>query len=933
MGEAVKSSITITPEESRGMAFANLCPEIRSIVEPTISMAAKRCAEGVGAPGWLDMKFDPVDGEERDASLPFYRKDRIYGWIQGRALESFAAHLRWAEGMPGYRVLSVETIRAAAERLYGKIMGACFPPGAASVSAAFAMDPSGAPLGRDYGPDATTLTQLFILRGLLAYASYADRREDAERIAAALRKAVDASLRGECLDDQMKFDKLGGEAYDEARKGYEGQMISIGACELLIAHSRNREDAERGLRCVSDVLGSFLLRRKDGQPYIVDALDAAGSPQREAGRLTVNPGHSIEFAGLALQYMRHASLMGLVLSEGSREKAEAIADMKAILQSVAFGCDGAGRAPHGGIVRSVDAETLEVLNGACPWWSSFEAARTFGEIYADSRDEPLKERCLEKIRSYLRCIKDVYIAPSALGIPVQTVSLDGRILAIIPATPDIDAGYHTGIPLLDLYEIAGVSGGVRCGAAERRLSPRLGVRLQGHIARNMPADGELDQLRVRCLWMESAGSRALFLSADVLEFSGSWAESFMERAAHRFHLPADSIFLMATHTHTAPCAIDLGMIPAEPGFLDELSGAMLGVIEEAEAALEPSILLTAASTIAGVGINRRARDPATGKIAMRPNSAGDNDETVQCVFIFGEKGGLKSLLFNVAVHPTTLGVAIYKISADYPGCAAALIERGLGGGLIAIPIQGACGDIRPRVLSADGKEFAEGTATDVARIGASVAEAVGRALNEAVTRQSAGAYPGIYGAELAVISRFVELPFAAIPGCDELRRIELEAQADIERLQAKEHEAGIGFAQSHENQSLAAQTYLAWARGTREKLFAPDGRYIGAGGIRARFSFCSLGTSLLFFSIPGEAFCAIGKEIKRLGKPAVTIVCGYCAGTVGYIPTKAAFSEGGYEVETAYRYYGQPAPLAARAEELIYSLFEEMLQEVSACRR
>jgi hypothetical protein len=933
MGEAVKSSITITPEASQGMALASLCPEIRSIVEPTISIAAKRCAEGVGAPGWLDMKFDPVNGEERDASMQFYRKDRIYGWIQGRALESFAAHLRWAEAMPGYLAFSMDTVRAAADRLYRTIMGTCFLPGAATVSAAFAMDPSGVPLGRDYGTEATTLTQLFILRGLLAYASYADRREDAERIAAALRKAVDASLRGECLDDQMKFESFGGEAYDEGRKGYEGQMISIGACELLIAHSRDRKDAERGLRCVSEVLASFLLRREDGQPYIVDALDRAGVPQRDAGRLTINPGHSIEFAGLALQFMRHASSMGLDLSAGSREKAEEIADMKAILQSVAFGCDCAGRAPHGGIVRSVDAETLEVLNGACPWWSSFEAARTFGEIYADSRDETIKERCLAIIRSYLRCIKDVYIAPSKLGIPVQTVSEDGKILAIIPATPDIDAGYHTGIPLLDLYEIAGASGGVRCGAAERRLSQRLGVRLQGHIARNKPAEGELDPLHVRCLWIESARSRALFLSADVLEFSGIWAESLMERVAHRFHLPADSIFLMATHTHTAPCAIDLGMISAEPDFLDELSEAVLEVIEQAKAALEPSILLTEASAVSGVGINRRARDPASGKIAMRPNPSGENDETIQCVFVFGQQGGLRSLLFNVAVHPTTLGVSIYKISADYPGCAASLIERECGGGVIAIPVQGACGDIRPRVLSADGKEFAEGAAGDVARIGAAVADAVRRALNEAVARQSAGKLPEIGGAELAVISRFAELPFAAIPGCDELHRIELEAQREIERLEVREHEAGGGFAESHENQALAAQTYVAWAREMRKKLFAPDGSCIGAAGIRARFSLCSLGPSLLFFSIPGEAFCAIGKELKRLGKPAATMVCGYCAGTVGYIPTKAAFSEGGYEVETAYRYYGQPAPLAPGAEELIYSLFKEMLQEVTTCRR
>ncbi|MCE1197280.1 hypothetical protein LWX53_12395, partial [bacterium] len=486
---------------------------------PTISTAARRCAEGIGAPGWIDMKFDPADGGERDSASPFYRKDRIYGWIQGRALESFAAHLRWAEGLRDHRVFDLDVARTAAERLYRKVMEVCFPPGAETPGAAFVMDPSGRGLGSGFAPGATTLTHLFVLRGILAYASWRGFREDADRAAAALRKAVDASLRGECVDDQMKFGDQGGEAYDEARKGYEGQMISIGACELLLAHSGEAQDAARGLRCVSDVLERFLLRGKDGEPFIVDALDARGAPLREKGRITVNPGHAIEFAGLALQFMRHAAAMGFDLAGGAPGKAAGLAGLKATLEAVAVGCDRAGRASHGAIVRSIDAETLEVLSDVCPWWSSFEAARTFGELYACARDDAAKASRLAVVGSYLACIRSVYLAPSSLGIPVQTVSREGAVVPIIPAPPDIDAGYHTGIPLLDLYEIAEAAGGLRCGAGERRLPPRLGARLQGHIARTEPADREIDPLGARCIWMESARCQALFLSADVLEFS------------------------------------------------------------------------------------------------------------------------------------------------------------------------------------------------------------------------------------------------------------------------------------------------------------------------------------------------------------------------------------------------------------------------------
>ena len=921
----------MAPGESQRLALARLCPEIRAIVAPTISTAARRCAEGVGAPGWIDMKFDPADGGERDTASPFYRKDRIYGWIQGRTLESFAAHLRWAEGARGHRAFNLDTARSAAERLYRKVVDVCFPPGAETPCAAFVMDPSGRNMGGEFGPGATTLTHLFVLRGILAYASWRGFREDADRAASALRKAVDASLRGECLDDQMKFGERGGEAYDEARKGYEGQMISIGACELLLAHSGKAEDAARGLRCVSDVLERFLLKGKGGASFIVDALDAGGAPLREKGRLTVNPGHAIEFVGLALQFMRHAAAMGFDLAGGAQGMAADLAGMKASLEAVALGCDRAGRAPHGGIVRSIDAETLEVLSGVCPWWSSFEAARTFGELYAIAGDDAAGASRLAGAGSYLSCIRSVYLAPSSLGIPVQTVSLEGAVVPIIPATPDIDAGYHTGIPLLDLYEIAGAGAGLRCGAGERRLPPRLGVRLQGHIARTEPADREIDPLHARCLWMESARVRALFLSADVLEFSGEWAEAFTGEVSARYGIPPDSIFLAATHTHTAPSAIDLGLLGADPAFLDEVREALLGAIGDAEGRLEASLILPGASVAAGVGINRRTRDPETGKIAMRPNPGGEIDEDVLCAFVFGEDGGLRSALFNVAVHPTTLGVAIHGISADYPGRAAAALAESLGGGLVAIPVQGACGDVRPMVLDARGAEFAEGSPADVARLGAAVAEAVRRALDASLARHASGALPFIGGECLSVVSRVVELPFAYIPAAAELRRTEEEARREIERLGA-ERAAAAGFAGSHENPLLAAQTCLAWAGGLREKSFGPDGRYIGRGGISARFSLCSLGPALLLFSIPGEAFCAIGKGVKRLGSPATTIVCGYCGGTVGYIPTGKAFSEGGYEVEAAFRYYGQPAPLSPESERIILAQFQEMLQEVSSCR-
>ena len=51
-------------------------------------------------------------------------------------------------------------------------------------------------------------------------------------------------------------------------------------------------------------------------------------------------------------------------------------------------------------------------------------------------------------------------------------------------------------------------------------------------------------------------------------------------------------------------------------------------------------------------------------------------------------------------------------------------------------------------------------------------------------------------------------------------------------------------------------------------------------------------------SFPGELFTEIGQEIKRASPFARTYIVDLANGSVGYVPTRQAISQGGYEVET-----------------------------------
>jgi hypothetical protein len=58
---------------------------------------------------------------------------------------------------------------------------------------------------------------------------------------------------------------------------------------------------------------------------------------------------------------------------------------------------------------------------------------------------------------------------------------------------------------------------------------------------------------------------------------------------------------------------------------------------------------------------------------------------------------------------------------------------------------------------------------------------------------------------------------------------------------------------------------------------------------------------------PCELFCEIGLAIKQASPFPWTGIAGYTDGAIGYVPTPAAYPDGGYEVESACRVDPQAA--------------------------
>jgi hypothetical protein len=301
------------------------------------------------------------------------------------------------------------------------------------------------------------------------------------------------------------------------------------------------------------------------------------------------------------------------------------------------------------------------------------------------------------------------------------------------------------------------------GASRVDITPSPGVELMGYGARNGRATRVHDPLHARALCLRShfhgdtAQESVILVTSDLCLITPEQASAARARISARTGVPPQGILIACTHTHSGP----------ETGLGAQLAGrtdppwvaALFAGIEDAAAgahgALAPARLRWS-RTQAAIGRNRRIPD-------------GPVDREVLVLRVDDASGAPLAVLFQHACHGTVLGHDNLEISADWPGFAAARIERETGA--TALFVLGAHADIDPRTrglmdLAISGQSVGLGFDA-VAVLGGEVAQAV---LAE-IGRGSNGEGP----VRLRAASRSVPLPIH--PGAVGEER----AQRDLER--------------------------------------------------------------------------------------------------------------------------------------------------------
>ena len=352
------------------------------------------------------------------------------------------------------------------------------------------------------------------------------------------------------------------------------------------------------------------------------------------------------------------------------------------------------------------------------------------------------------------------------------------------------------------------------------------------------------------------------------------------RIRQQCQLPADNVVLVALHNHGGPVSMqDRLCMEADAAYLRRLEDGCVAAIDQAAAQRRPARLSFGYGEDPDMARNRR-------------HAGGVVDRVLPVLRVDGVDGKPMAIMTSYSCHPVVLGADNRLWTADYPHFVRNAIEQA-NPGAIAVVMTGCCGDANTghsaRASISLGANKTR-TFAEAERIGRLVADCV-----LAAAMKPLGSFAASRNLSVILRQRSIgEEPAALL----DLWRAEREL-ADPARA------ALLGY-------------WMHWASsiaGQPPRTFDARVTVLDWGGAR-------------IVALPGEIFAETALAIRSAGRDGEPMfVLGFCEDNPGYIPPESEFQHGGYEVEEAHRYYGQPAPFAPGSAEMLVSTASKSLVE------
>ncbi len=422
------------------------------------------------------------------------------------------------------------------------------------------------------------------------------------------------------------------------------------------------------------------------------------------------------------------------------------------------------------------------------------------------------------------------------------------------------------------------SGKILAGAAERKITPAVGLEIQ-HYFRDSVGVG--DDLYARCLYLhDEKGNGVAIVGLDLI--MGSFEACDQLREEIRSKCGVKHTLLNFSHSHASAAIGPRGKsrISNDEGsqWNDRTLDTIATVVADARRRSEPVTLRVGREEVQ-VGFNRRLMNTDSGHVYMGVNRGGPSVPWVNVLVADSVRTGKPlAVLFEHAAHPVIVPHTSKLISADFPGMAVQTIRASLGEDVVAVFGQGCGGNINGFPLRSTHEK----------------AEQAGRRLGEAALRAII-ASEAIRAETFTVRSVRADLPSAPLP--------ERELLAEMMDLEKDRPER---MKQLRKIENLLR-------RGEK-----PPARRFEAHAV-------ILGTEWCLVAMPHEMFCQYELWIDRNAPFQRTMTLAFTNGYEGYVAVDkdlALGARGGYEAACLPNWGGQVytshfGPPAVGAEKIV----------------
>jgi hypothetical protein len=390
---------------------------------------------------------------------------------------------------------------------------------------------------------------------------------------------------------------------------------------------------------------------------------------------------------------------------------------------------------------------------------------------------------------------------------------------------------------------------------------------------------------------------------DLLFLHTQTVAEFRQAMSAGNGLAPEEIMIACTHTHWGPHTAAIMDEDADFDYIDSVQSRLVQALAEAQASRQPVRLKAARIAAPGWAYNRRPiyRTPQGEQVGTQGPQwipefvrlEGPDDPELCVLQIVAEDGASLGGLVNFSCH-TTVGPDGPLYTADYPGPLTARLSQSLGG--IFGFLQGCAGNIWQMNLTSErDPQHQESGERHTRRMGEALAACAEEALQSAHIIESASvrmARKVLHIRQRRPTREQVELAKRFL----EKRPAQIDLIAHMLQIYGHPH---TFYSDPTAVQDPGAQAMLLWQEdwfargilglwewqrrtGARELVEAVEVQGIALGDVA-------------FVGYPAEYFVEFGLQTKAHSPFAVTFVSELTNGWHGYVPTREAFSHGGYE--------------------------------------